>query len=1329
MPFVISGDGSAQEKFEPILNLVSPLITPIKALPEDASTDMQGHAVGISNDGRFILIEDYIQDTDSGPLKVLLYDAQTHSSSVVAELYWSQSTGSPGAIMSGDGRYVAYGTYDHSAFGSDGNSLQDIFVFDSQTQTTRMVTGGPNGHSVLNAISDDGHYLTFTSDATTLVRNDSNDLGDAFLYNTQTGEITLVSVTPDGHSATGYSIPLGISADGHHVLFASSAHDLVSGTPGNLAGLFLYDTQSHAVSPIPGPQCASVVSQISADGRYVAYTSNKYDPQRGWSQDVYLFDAVAGTTNLVSANAEGKVGNGTSIVGPMSPDGRFLTYYSSSSTLAPNDNNDAYDVFLYDALTHQTKLISATPEGASGRADFAWLSYRQSVPVAISDDGRFVTFQSYDTDLVYGDNNHWYDAFLYDNEKGTVTLIGRASSGPSVSTPSYTTTRAMSADGRFIALDSNGYLGNDHTLWQTAGLLYDRLGTSSSTYYQNDAPVTLAGLATVTDPVLSAANDFRGANLTVTRATGADSSDVFSASGALDGLAEGSTLSVSGHVIGAVVRNSAGTLELLFAVGATQALVNAAIQSIAYANSSSAPPPSVEMLWTFSSGADGRIASATSRVSMGDVPKLDGAVETSVVKDSGIVTIDLLQGASDTAHHSLHIERVNGLWPGMIISGTSLLVDTSVLAPPRGDASFSYVVSDGDTAVYQTATITLIDPAAPHVAGPVTCVATEATGNAIFDLLAGASTNTNRVLHVAGVSGLASALKLDGDSIIVDTAAFGTLHAGETRSFQLTYLITDNSLSTAQTATITINGVNDAPKTAGPVTASVMEDAGAASFDLLATATDIDSQLLHITHATGLVPGLSLSGDALLIDTAAFQSLCAGALRSIEVHYDVTDGSASAPTSATITIRGQNDAASISGVSTGKVVDSERGRTKVSGKLQVIDPDAGESDWRQPTAEACHGRYGDFTFKKGNWTYALDQAKADALAAGEIFHEELAVTSLDGTATSVLDITVQGTNDRPEARSDQKFSVAPDGRFDISAAALLAAVTDQDGDTLTIVSVGRAKHGSVLLAGGVVTFKPDAGYTGQAGFNYVVSDGHGGNATVPVRVMVTGKTVVASDAGELLNGSSGADRISAGAGSDTILGGGGDDVIVSSAGEGKDVYDGGSGRDTLDVSHTQSPVRIVLGTPSPFARLADGASHSLISIENVIGTGLDDFITGDNGANKLSGGGGNDHLIGGGGNDTLTGGSGNDVLIGGAGADTFVFKPGCGNDTILKFNSGRAADHDTLDLRGLDFRNVADILAHTAEGPSAVILAGSAKITLANISKAQLAAHPFDMLV
>ena len=150
-----------------------------------------------------------------------------------------------------------------------------------------------------------------------------------------------------------------------------------------------------------------------------------------------------------------------------------------------------------------------------------------------------------------------------------------------------------------------------------------------------------------------------------------------------------------------------------------------------------------------------------------------------------------------------------------------------------------------------------------------------------------------------------------------------------------------------------------------------------------------------------------------------------------------------------------------------------------------------------------------------------------------------------------------------------------------------------------------------------------------------------------------------------IDGASGNDTVISSGSSVEFNGGEGDDWFVS--GVAGDTFDGGNGFDTLDYSHYSSGIAVNLGVS--FGSPGSGpGGDSFVSIEQVIGSSLDDTISGGNTGDTLSGGGDNDTLNGNGGNDSLTGGAGNDQLDGGIGADTM--SGGSGNDSFVVDSSG-----------------------------------------------------------
>ncbi len=140
--------------------------------------------------------------------------------------------------------------------------------------------------------------------------------------------------------------------------------------------------------------------------------------------------------------------------------------------------------------------------------------------------------------------------------------------------------------------------------------------------------------------------------------------------------------------------------------------------------------------------------------------------------------------------------------------------------------------------------------------------------------------------------------------------------------------------------------------------------------------------------------------------------------------------------------------------------------------------------------------------------------------------------------------------------------------------------------------------------------------------------------------------------GDMLTGNGEANRLFGDAGDDLLDGGAGDDVIEGGAGA--DTLAGGLGTDALSYAGSTAGVSVDLAAGTASGGDADGDTYT--GFEAVIGSGLDDLLTGDSGGNTIDGGDGNDVIRGGDGDDVIRGGAGWDDLDGGNGRDTLSFE-------------------------------------------------------------------------
>ncbi len=151
-------------------------------------------------------------------------------------------------------------------------------------------------------------------------------------------------------------------------------------------------------------------------------------------------------------------------------------------------------------------------------------------------------------------------------------------------------------------------------------------------YTENGSAVVMDSNVSIFDAELTASN-FSGATLTLVRSGGANSQDVFSASGTLSTLTQGGNLVVGGTTIGTVTTNSSGTLLLTFNSSATKTLVETAMRQIAYSNSSDAPPSSVQVNWTFNDGNTGAQGTGGALTTVGSV-----TINITAVNDAPVLT-------------------------------------------------------------------------------------------------------------------------------------------------------------------------------------------------------------------------------------------------------------------------------------------------------------------------------------------------------------------------------------------------------------------------------------------------------------------------------------------------------------------------------------------------------------------------------------------------------------------------------------------------------------------------------------------------------------------
>jgi Tol biopolymer transport system component len=300
------------------------------------------------------------------------------------------------------------------------------------------------------SISRDGRYIAFASFAR-LVDADTDRNSDIYVLDRTTGAVTIECLNAGRYASR--TNPR-ISGDGRFVVFETLAPPE---SPGSMAGrtIVLRDRDARTIQTLSGGSAApSRGPAISADGHIVVFASSATDlvdgaDLNGLGEDVYAYDIRTHARARISLDAAGRQPTrGESFAPAPNADGRFVAFVSTAPLATPapgrSDARPSANVYLRDTTGGTTVRVSAGRGGAPPDGP--------SYDPAISGNGRRVVFVSDATNLVDGDRNRVADIFLFDADTGTIALISRAMGGGAANGPSGRP--AISEDGKTIVFQS-----------------------------------------------------------------------------------------------------------------------------------------------------------------------------------------------------------------------------------------------------------------------------------------------------------------------------------------------------------------------------------------------------------------------------------------------------------------------------------------------------------------------------------------------------------------------------------------------------------------------------------------------------------------------------------------------------------------------------------------------------------------------------------------------------------------------------------------------------------------------------------------------------------
>jgi Tol biopolymer transport system component len=473
-----------------LVTLVASLWLPAYAAPGDltrVSVDSSGAQANdwsrrstISGDGRYVAFESDASNLVSGDTNgagdIFVHDRQTGATTRVSvnSSGAEANGGSDSPTISNDGRYVAFYSSASNLVSGDTNGVGDIFVRDRQTSVTTRVSVNSSGNQANGessdyelAISGEGRYVAFPSEATNLVSGDTNDAGDIFVHDRQTGQTRRVSIDSSGAQADGGSAEVDISEDGRYVAFSSGATNLIAGDTNGKKDIFVYDLQTGGITLVSvntsGEQAdgGGGSPAISGDGRYVVFLSDsgnldpRADEYRG-KELVYVHDRQIGQTTLASVSSEGVILTVGLFDQPtISRDGRYVAF----SFYDKGDNNGIMHIWVRDLQTGQSIKVEGGNDSSAGSS--------------LSADGKLVAFWSGSSNLVSGDTNGESDIFVkevaYGPERNPTVASVTPECGFSTPVCTYPTPRSVS----FIVIFSEpvtGVTADDFSLEMLEGI-------------------------------------------------------------------------------------------------------------------------------------------------------------------------------------------------------------------------------------------------------------------------------------------------------------------------------------------------------------------------------------------------------------------------------------------------------------------------------------------------------------------------------------------------------------------------------------------------------------------------------------------------------------------------------------------------------------------------------------------------------------------------------------------------------------------------------------------------------------------------------------------
>ncbi|MCA9939547.1 MAG: PD40 domain-containing protein [Anaerolineales bacterium] len=362
--------------------------------------------------------------------------------------------------ISFDGSRLIYTSYATNIVPNDSNREEfirdgnDVFLYEWGSNTNVRISVDVFGQQVIGnsfggVISGNGRYAYFVSEAPNLIPGISPDptsCSDPILVGIHCGLIyrkdldtgaleVLDNDAYDGLPSNGVHVMGNVDYSGRYLVFYSYATNLAPGAlgGGEFYNVYLYDHQTDSftlVSKNPngggGGNADSGQTRISPDGKYIIFKSDATNLVAGDTNDqpdAFLYEVATGQIRRVNMTQSGDQTNGLSRELSICEGGRIVTFSTDANNVIPNDTNGVRDIFFYDMVSDQVRVVSQAPGGQLG--DLA------SHKAVVSPDCHGMAISSEATNFIPGDGNGKRDIFWAEIVRPATFLASTLTAPPS----------------------------------------------------------------------------------------------------------------------------------------------------------------------------------------------------------------------------------------------------------------------------------------------------------------------------------------------------------------------------------------------------------------------------------------------------------------------------------------------------------------------------------------------------------------------------------------------------------------------------------------------------------------------------------------------------------------------------------------------------------------------------------------------------------------------------------------------------------------------------------------------------------------------------------